>query len=352
VVLFVPDTAGDHTSGNWYLFFDYDDAFTETANSNVDGACLVEQDVTVDGVLFEEGDLLISFKGPLAPTDINAAPEDIALFKPTAYGASTSGSFGNGGVPVFRGFFVGLGPGGSPNENVSGVHLVQQDTVIGDVTVNAGDFLLTIQTDSTSVGATGETISAGSEDIIRFATTSLGSVPVSDETDGTFTVLLNGDDADMGLSATSVNGLTLIPTGDVSTTTVVADDFDGPPLEFPDQISYTMEIINTSLRNASDITVTGTIPTETSNLFVLGTPAGSSGAGTTSTVLNVTGIDIAAQSSDFVTWLVDLDSGLPLTTPVQMSVTLSDSLEGGLGGNIDSNILETIPVELSVFRAD
>ena len=93
---FMPTSLGPTTAGTWALYFDGGDVGLSRTSENVDG-------VAVDAA----GKIYLSTTGSFTVSGRTGADEDVFVFTPTSYGASTAGAFGS--ALFFDGSVYGLG---------------------------------------------------------------------------------------------------------------------------------------------------------------------------------------------------------------------------------------------------
>lgn len=87
LIKFTPTTWGSTTAGTWSMYFDASDVGLATSTSeDVDGLW-VDQAITPYPYLY------LSTNGTFSVTGLTGANEDIFIFRPTALGATTTGSF-------------------------------------------------------------------------------------------------------------------------------------------------------------------------------------------------------------------------------------------------------------------
>ncbi len=82
VVRFIPTSLGSTTSGTFQFYFDGSDVGLTTADEDIDAI-----DVAADGKI------IISTLGAFSVTGASGQDEDLAIFTPTALGATTSGTW-------------------------------------------------------------------------------------------------------------------------------------------------------------------------------------------------------------------------------------------------------------------
>ena len=129
-------------------------------SGNIDGFHRIGITQTIDGVDLQEGDVLFSTGGltslSLQSGVVLTSAQDIYLFRPVA-----PGDFSNGTITLYA-------ASDNIGDSISGFTLVEQQTTIGDRTVNVGDIL--------------------------FGSTTTNNVHHYDAASGTSSVLIDGND--------------------------------------------------------------------------------------------------------------------------------------------------------------
>ena len=132
VVVFRPDTAGDYSQGS---FFRLIDGRNDTGWGDVTGISLVEQTTQIaPGVTLNAGEFLVAHDG---------SATNILRFQPTGTLGDTT--VGTTSILV-AGNDIDIG------QNIGGLHLVQADTVIGGKSLAAGQLLVSLQGNDSTVG--------------------------------------------------------------------------------------------------------------------------------------------------------------------------------------------------------
>ena len=179
------------TTGTVAAVFDLD-SLVDDGDASLDALHYVSTNLTVgsaNAVNLQVGDILFSTAQDeaLEGGAFTLEGEDVGLFRPDTPGDYSSGTFSIllDELSIKTGAF--LGP------HVNGLSLVEQTTTVGDVTLNAGDFIYTNLNDWEA------------DDIMLFETADVGA----GTTAGTRSKLLNG--TDIGFSATAfLMGLDLV----------------------------------------------------------------------------------------------------------------------------------------------
>ena len=158
------------TSGTLSAVFDLDDPAFSDGDTIVNALHQVSQDITVGTNSFQlyAGDILLSTQAAENLTGLSVSEKSVFVFHPDTPGDYSSGTF----TLLIDGNDLGL-------SRITGITLVEQATTVGDVTLNAGEFLLAHD--------------GSNKNIIRFEPGALG-----DATGGTLSILVAGDDIGMG----------------------------------------------------------------------------------------------------------------------------------------------------------
>jgi hypothetical protein len=155
------------TSGTFSKNFNLDLITGTDGDTSVDAVHYVTRDISVGGIDLQAGDLLLSTAATEVIDGVTYNKEDVFVFRPTTTGDYGSGSF----------FMLIEAKNSGLLGNTTGISLVEQETVVGGVTLNVGDFL----------------IAEGGKEIIRFEADQLGATP-----SGTTSILVQGADIDIG----------------------------------------------------------------------------------------------------------------------------------------------------------
>ncbi|NNK94863.1 MAG: DUF4347 domain-containing protein, partial [Desulfobacterales bacterium] len=149
VFVFRPTTSGDYSSGSFFMLI-------EGKNSgligDVKGIALVEQTTDVGDVTLTQGDFIFA-----------DGDKDIKLFQADQLGAVTTGT----SSILIQGSDIDF------TSNVSALHLVQQDTAVGDTSLTAGHILVGLDGDDSTVGSA-PTISMTRQDLFLLDVTTTG----------------------------------------------------------------------------------------------------------------------------------------------------------------------------------
>lgn len=169
------------TSGTFASIIDLD-AFAADSKADISALHRVTETVTVgsggNSMVLQTGDILFSTASNETFGGVSVTDQDLVRFRPTTPGDYSSGSFA----------IVLNSPTG---DKIREVALVERTTVVGGVTLNAGDFLL-IQSSATY-----------DKDVWRYQATGVGNGTTS----GTMTELIDG--ADLG-NTQQLGGLALV----------------------------------------------------------------------------------------------------------------------------------------------
>ena len=158
------------TSGTFSAVFNLDDPAFGDTDTIVNALHHVGRDITVgtNSIQLYAGDIVLSTQGTENLTGLSISEKSVFVFHPDTPGDYSSGTF----TRLIDGTDLGFG-------RVVGVTLVEQTTVVGGTTLNAGEFLLAHE--------------GSNKNIIRFTPGTLG-----DTTTGTASILIAGNDIDIG----------------------------------------------------------------------------------------------------------------------------------------------------------
>ncbi len=151
VFVFRPTTAGDYSSGTFFLLIDGSDI----GLGKVTGISLVEQDTVVGGETLKAGEILLAHDG---------SGKNIIRFEADSLESDTAGTT----AVLLQGSDVNIG------QNIGALHLVQADTAIGDTTLQAGQLLVGLIANDSTVGDT-PTISVTRQDVFVLDITATGA---------------------------------------------------------------------------------------------------------------------------------------------------------------------------------
>ena len=182
VFVFKPDSPNDYSSGTFLMVIDGSD-LGDLGLRDIKGVSLVETDTLVGDTTLQKGTFLLE--------DQNLE-EDLYQFIPTSVGTTTSGT---------TSLFID-GSDINMSQKLQGVHLIQVQTDIGDVTLQPGQILLTMDRDDNSVGD--NSIQTKMQDIFILDLTTTGS-----DTAGDATLLFDGSDVGLNSGGEKVVGLTI-----------------------------------------------------------------------------------------------------------------------------------------------
>lgn len=179
VFIFHPDIPGDYSEGTFTLLIDGSDL----SIGDIEAITLVEANTVVGGTSLQAGDFLYA-----------DTSENVIRFVPTSLGSSTSGSQSD----FIKGSDINI------DVDISGLDLAETSHTIGDVTLQGGQVLMTLEGNDSSVGD--NSISARDEDIFVLDLTETGS-----STEGNATLVFDGTDVSLDSSEEDINGLSLGP---------------------------------------------------------------------------------------------------------------------------------------------
>jgi hypothetical protein len=208
VFIFRPTWLGNYSSGTFIMVIDGSDVFGDGDDCDegaipicdLTGLTLVEEATNVGGQALVLGDFLIT-------GDIK---KDVWKLTPTSLGTSTSG----GSALLIDGSDIAV------SKEWDGLELIETTTVIGDVTLQAGNILGSLDGDDSSVGD--NSISVKDEDIFILDLTSAGS-----STEGNATLWFDGSDVSLSTNGEDVDVIVLNGQGiqDVGDPLIVRDEF-------------------------------------------------------------------------------------------------------------------------------
>lgn len=140
----------------------------------------------------------------------------------------------------------------------------------------------------------------------------------------------------------SASTLTVDATPNLSTSTKSVSDTNGGTVEPGDTLTYTITAINSGNGQATGVSVTDTISSNTQNMTnVTRTNCGSSTNSSTSSQLNVTNVSVAVGVNCVITFDVTVRSPLNEGTTITNTATISAASEGGAGAMPSSTTLYT-----------
>ena len=136
--VFRPNTPGDYSTGTFYMLLD------EVASNFLTGVSLVEQDTLVGDVTVQAGTFLMNQGNSL----------DIVVFDPGAAGVGPGVTQADKNnfwtyTTLIDGSDIGLGNNIS---KISGLDLIETDVTLGDMTLTAGNILVTLTGNDTDTG--------------------------------------------------------------------------------------------------------------------------------------------------------------------------------------------------------
>jgi len=179
---FRPDVADDYSSGTFFMVIDGSD-LDALDPKDIRGVALVETQTVVGDATLQPGTFLIADE---------ELEEDLYQFIPTSVGTTTSGT-----ESLFiEGQDIKIG------QKLQGLHLIQVHTDIGDVTLQPGQILMTLEKDDNSVGD--NSIQTKRQDIFILEMTTTGSNSAGDAT-----LLFDGSDVGLTSGGEAVVGLTI-----------------------------------------------------------------------------------------------------------------------------------------------
>ena len=160
IFYFRPDTAGDYSSGNFYLLLS--DPFQDGAE--ITGLSLVEQDVWIGDYQLKEGDLLLSRDG-------GSEESDIWLLKTDTLDTALPSSY-----PAALQLINGEDSNVDIDGKIYGIDLLESDQVIGGQSYDAGTIFLSFDNDDNDgVGVTNQLVERNDIVALSVTKTTLGA---------------------------------------------------------------------------------------------------------------------------------------------------------------------------------
>ena len=199
VFIFRPAALDDYSSGTFFMFMDASDV---GITDDIEAFTFVEMNTTVAGQVLLQGDVL------LYHDSVN-----IHRFSPISLGSTTAGT-----VSLFiDGADIDI------DVEFEGIELVEEQTTIGDITLQAGEILASFEAGDSSLGDNG--INVDVTDIVILNLSSVGAT-----TAGNATILFDG--VDVGLTTTDEGTDSIMIKG--SPSTIVALSITNPGFETGD----------------------------------------------------------------------------------------------------------------------
>jgi hypothetical protein len=186
VFVFRPSTEGDYGTGSFFLLIDGADL----GFSNVTAISLVEQTTTVGDVTLNPGEFLVAD---------DSEAKRIVRFSPGSLGDVTTGTTSI----LVEGADIDI------DQSIGGLHVVQSSTVLGGVSLQAGQLLVSLQGDDSAVGDV-PTIDAPRQDIFVLDVTATGQ----GTTAATASRLFEGAEQQLDNNNETIWGISLIGNAD------------------------------------------------------------------------------------------------------------------------------------------
>ncbi len=183
VVLFRPTTPGNYSSGTFSI------VLQNPAGRDIWGIALVEQTTTVGDATLQAGEFLFTLQGATFHSSV-------WRYVPTGAGVGTTS-----GTLTELIDEVGIGN----NARVLGLELIQQTTTIGDVTLNAGQLLLSLD-DNEVIGSNNLSVTKFDMFILNVTTTGVGT------TTATASAFLEGLDVGLSSNGEEFDAIALVRT--------------------------------------------------------------------------------------------------------------------------------------------
>ncbi|MFG0267279.1 MAG: cadherin domain-containing protein, partial [Rhodopirellula sp. JB055] len=262
VIVFRASTPGDYSAGDFFLLLE--DPF---GGDDIQGISLVEgvNGVTVGDTTLSQGTFLFTRSGS----------EDDRVYTYTADTVGESNTFGTEAILIEGDDSVENNNGGNLdfNQEIAGLHLVESNTTIGGVALNAGDLLISVHAGgeaSTTIGG----VTGTNQDVFRLTMTSTrigGNASVA-------SVELLFDGTDIGLNQfddQEINSLTFVegtsPNTPVSAITDI--DMDADNVDEDASIGDTVGI-QVSATDSDGETVTYSLVSDPDSKFTIDSSTG------------------------------------------------------------------------------
>ncbi|GJL54766.1 MAG: hypothetical protein NPIRA02_18980 [Nitrospirales bacterium] len=204
VFIFRPVSLDDYSSGTFFMFMDASDV---GGIDDIEAFTFVEMNTTVAGQVLLQGDMLLYYDD-----------EDVHRFEPTSLGATTAGTLS----VLIDGSDIRI------SEEFESLELIEEQTNLGDITLQAGQILASFEYGDSDLGD--NRINVDVTDIVILDLTSVGS-----NTAGTATILVDG--ADVALTSTAEGTDSILIKG--SPSTIVALSITNPGFETGDLTGWT-----------------------------------------------------------------------------------------------------------------
>ena len=315
VFIFRPTSLNDYSSGTFFMFMDASDV---GISDDIEALTLVEMNTTVGGQELIQGDILFYHDG-----------FDIHRFLPTSLGSTTSGT-----VSLFID-----GSDLESEEEFEGIELIEEQTDLGDITLQAGQILVSWEVGQNEVGE--NEIDPDVSDIVMLDLTSVGSNTV-----GNAYIVFDG--ADVGLTTVDEGPDAIMIKG--STSRIVALSITNPGFETGDLTGWSLtgDLEGTGGINtwAADSVPQDYIPVSahSGTYWADGSAAGETGAG-----VHTTGIyqrvDLSAYTSEINSGLVTIQlngygRGETIQDDTKFRIVFYDAVSGGtqVGSMVESSL--------------
>ncbi|MGI9285279.1 MAG: DUF4347 domain-containing protein, partial [Pseudomonadales bacterium] len=207
LLAFRPDTAGDYSSGTFYMLLDGVPDGTGTPISSLHGISLVEHDTVVGSTLLSAGSFIFAEQAGSTPNSVYH------------FSATTAGSVAASGTTITLIDGEDIGIDAANDSRIRGLALVSAPITIGGETLNAGEILVTLNFDDAAVG-NAPSISAETHDI--FVLSVSNAEPDGGTTTATARMLLDGSDVNLDGSE-RIYALAVVP-GNVAPNIDLDDD--------------------------------------------------------------------------------------------------------------------------------
>lgn len=231
-----------------------------------------------------------------------------------------------------------VAPGETITYTITVVNDGEQDAqnvrVIDDIPADVNSFTVTGtpggSTDSSlpSGGANGTgfldingfTVAAGTSETITYTVVVDDPVAIGTTFDNTATISAD-ETTDVQVSASTL----AVPPPDLSTSTKVGtpQTTSPPGVTAGELVTYQIDVINTSITDATNVRVLDTIPTDTNTLTITGFPGVTYTDDSTATVVDINSFTVAAGTTETITYTVLVDSPLAGGTDIDNSVAIT-----------------------------
>ncbi|MEM8499380.1 MAG: LamG-like jellyroll fold domain-containing protein [Pseudomonadota bacterium] len=181
---FRPDTAGDYSAGSFAELVD-----SPTAGE-INALTLLEEDVALADTTLDAGDFLLALDSPSSGSENDIFYYDVSL--------DTTSTLVNGDQ-------IGLG---TTSNAIDAIDIIERDQLLGDVDLQLGQILVSLNSLDSDVGSNNGTILAQSVAILDVAATTLGSGTAA----ATSTDFIEGQDFGLNTVSENISAFSVAPT--------------------------------------------------------------------------------------------------------------------------------------------